>query len=984
MFTKHIADLIAAYTFVSHNTFILSFFKTQFMKVLTTLFVFCALLGLTAASSHFIEKKDDFYNDFNQAIETCGPCIEESNIHKMNDLQTALVAIKANMAKQKESFDLQLLSLRIEYVQTSIKIELYAIDQLQYPTLSEQIIALQRRREAIGEKSTVFSTFVKVKWKSHQLSAFQMNDASLQQFDDVLWAWRTTGIDNLVKRAEDIVFNKMAPNQTACELEYFISKTMYTNSWFNHHAQEAFILYYKILTLSGDRKDLDLFDTYFIEKLKRSASPWKQLFTDTSFRRNYYEPDRILARNFESILEEQDPAVLRAFIQKAAPRETAFLVVQKLVEQYKSNNDWTSVFELLGETAPLFEENHKIQYMKDKFLQYKDNLYNERKQNKNKEYTINPVQGLANPEENELHFFLNTNKKSLALQPASTGMLKVYKMNGNLEVQQEDKVQITMPETFIYWFEEKDKTKLNVVNPIERNNIFPSSPPFNTIRSYDFYIHSEVIFFVSSDTKERMLPLDEKSNRREYNSPGFVQNDLSFQEFGKISAYHGRRKGNTNTDIYYMVRDKNGNWSSPHLLLLVNTPFCERSPVYDPNEGCLYFSSEGHAGPGGFDVYTVPVAIDRGSTTVSVTGEVKPLKHLNTGSDELFYTPVDNVTAYFSSNQNGTGDFDIFCITKSTKKKIDKLNEENRSGDDSKPGGDLKKERINPAAPTRTPRFFNRYKAPVDFSVNCIWDSLEQVNRGADYMGGRIMVTGQVFDEQGHLYPKAKIVFQQQGTQEKYQAKIDLAQGDAYQVYLMAGQKYVVRVYGYSAQGDTLCGFIDEFTEICPANESLSNTSIKDFKLTEINKILESGHTLKVPFFFDFNESAYTVSNEGAIIGQMEDFIQQFSNVKGAKIILIACADTIGSLDQCQLVAKRRGESSYEFLSIRKLNKIPLKIEVIGKTDRFNDRASLGEGVGTIIPVHVWKKLKTTDEKQRFMNRRVEIIIIGVGQNIPR
>ncbi|MFX6728597.1 hypothetical protein ABTH13_19825, partial [Acinetobacter baumannii] len=57
-------------------------------------------------------------------------------------------------------------------------------------------------------------------------------------------------------------------------------------------------------------------------------------------------------------------------------------------------------------------------------------------------------------------------------------------------------------------------------------------------------------------------------------------------------------------DLYKSVRDQSGNWSAPiNLGPNINTSGDEMFP-FVANDGTLYFSSNGHLGLGGLDVFS--------------------------------------------------------------------------------------------------------------------------------------------------------------------------------------------------------------------------------------------------------------------------------------------------------------------------------------------------------------------------------------------
>jgi outer membrane protein OmpA-like peptidoglycan-associated protein/tetratricopeptide (TPR) repeat protein len=69
----------------------------------------------------------------------------------------------------------------------------------------------------------------------------------------------------------------------------------------------------------------------------------------------------------------------------------------------------------------------------------------------------------------------------------------------------------------------------------------------------------------------------------------------------KDDFYHGSYGGNT--DIYVYTPNENGDFDLINLGSTINTPYSEYSPFLHPDGKTLYFSSDGHYGIGGLDVF---------------------------------------------------------------------------------------------------------------------------------------------------------------------------------------------------------------------------------------------------------------------------------------------------------------------------------------------------------------------------------------------
>lgn len=119
-----------------------------------------------------------------------------------------------------------------------------------------------------------------------------------------------------------------------------------------------------------------------------------------------------------------------------------------------------------------------------------------------------------------------------------------------------------------------------------------------------------------------------------------------------------RPGGKGQADIYSVSIDKDGNFGTPKNLTEINTEGKELFPFADSN-GTLYFSSDGHPGMGGLDVFS---AEPRGNGY----GEVKNLGlGVNSPQDDFaFYYDPASGEGYVSSNRpGGKGSDDIYKIT---------------------------------------------------------------------------------------------------------------------------------------------------------------------------------------------------------------------------------------------------------------------------------------------------------------------------------
>jgi len=127
----------------------------------------------------------------------------------------------------------------------------------------------------------------------------------------------------------------------------------------------------------------------------------------------------------------------------------------------------------------------------------------------------------------------------------------------------------------------------------------------------------------------------------------------------KLYFASAREGGFGGLDIYVAVRDPEGKWSKPvNLGPIINTPGDDKTPFIHPDGQTLYFSSDGHIGIGGLDIFY--------SKVDTIGGWTEPVNigyPINTEKDEFgFIVSTSGKKFYFSSNvlKEGYGGYDIY------------------------------------------------------------------------------------------------------------------------------------------------------------------------------------------------------------------------------------------------------------------------------------------------------------------------------------
>lgn len=123
-----------------------------------------------------------------------------------------------------------------------------------------------------------------------------------------------------------------------------------------------------------------------------------------------------------------------------------------------------------------------------------------------------------------------------------------------------------------------------------------------------------------------------------------------------------RPGGMGGTDLYISRKNADGSFSKPkNLGPKFNTEYNELSPFIHSDGKILSFSSEGHKGMGGYDIFSIGIDL----ATAEAQGEPKNEGYpINTAGDEIYFVwSADNRRAYFSSSRDGgMGDKDLYVL----------------------------------------------------------------------------------------------------------------------------------------------------------------------------------------------------------------------------------------------------------------------------------------------------------------------------------
>jgi len=153
------------------------------------------------------------------------------------------------------------------------------------------------------------------------------------------------------------------------------------------------------------------------------------------------------------------------------------------------------------------------------------------------------------------------------------------------------------------------------------------------------------------------------------NSPNTNEGCITFSPDGKTMVFakgnSGRRKGADDVDLY-ISRYRRSGWSKPELMRLNDRKSWDSTPAFSRDGRTLYFSSNRRGGYGGTDLY---------AATKNRRGRFSNVRNLgtriNTPREEMFpYAGIDGAFYFSSSGHAGLGGLDIFVAHRTEGKMV--------------------------------------------------------------------------------------------------------------------------------------------------------------------------------------------------------------------------------------------------------------------------------------------------------------------------
>jgi outer membrane protein OmpA-like peptidoglycan-associated protein len=172
--------------------------------------------------------------------------------------------------------------------------------------------------------------------------------------------------------------------------------------------------------------------------------------------------------------------------------------------------------------------------------------------------------------------------------------------------------------------------------------------------------------------KSATEPWTEPQQLEGINSTSYAETSASLSTDGSTIYFSSDRPGGLGGfDIYMATRDRSGNWIKiKNLGPSINTPFDEEGAFIDHAGKMLYFSSKGHKGMGGYDIFRSTLTDAKNNKWSEPENLGYPI---NTPDNDIYFVGTkDGKRGYYSSvREDGRGYSDIYRIDVPEAKKVE-------------------------------------------------------------------------------------------------------------------------------------------------------------------------------------------------------------------------------------------------------------------------------------------------------------------------
>jgi outer membrane protein OmpA-like peptidoglycan-associated protein len=343
------------------------------------------------------------------------------------------------------------------------------------------------------------------------------------------------------------------------------------------------------------------------------------------------------------------------------------------------------------------------------------------------------------------------------------------------------------------------------------------------------------------------------------------ETSISMTADGNTIYFSSNRPGGSGgLDIYMSRKTPEGKWGpAVNLGPTINTTYDEDAPFIHADGQTLYFSSRGHAGMGGYDIYRSERNEDGTWSNPENLGYP-----INTADQDIYFVlSADNKHGYYASaKEGGSGEKDIYIISMPPRKTIETASQ-------------IKTVQIKTTAPVvKTVEMKQRETAEIQSNAT--------------------IVRGKVIDAETKLPLVAEVVLADNTTAEQLEEHKTDTTG-AFSTFMPSGKNY-----NFSVQKEGYL-FHSENFDIPQAN------GFQQFDLVvELKKINIGSKVVLRNIFFDFDKA--TLRKEST--AELENLLEIMQEMPKLKIEISGHTDSKGSAEYNKTLSAKRAKAVVDYL----------------------------------------------------------------------
>lgn len=430
--------------------------------------------------------------------------------------------------------------------------------------------------------------------------------------------------------ALDSVFSIARRTNNFSEIEYYIENTD------GERRKSGLLYFHDIYTDDGEKKTLDAFyekfDDDLLQDIKAKDYELAGLADDLKMEYGYNE----------TLKDSYD-----YYIKNAAPRERAFVALQKFISNDIMLKNWTSAIEKVKIYKPYFSAHSK---KVDNLLQLLERPYDNTIKIQAYGPEINTKEGgeyvpVVTADGKTMYFCGRDRKDNIGGEDVYAANLKtrsIAKVVSDLSFSSSNDAPVSIS---------TDGNKLIMFISGKLNTSDKTLTGWDTPIPFEDNINAgtwQADAMISSDGKALLFASIRKGNFDYY------------IDDGQIANYHA--ENSHASDIYVSLKNENGEWGDAiNLGPTINTIYGDRSPFLHPDMKTLYFTSSGHGGLGAQDVFKSTRLND--SCWTCWSEPVNLGKEINTPQKDWSYTISTNgEKAFFAKSASPTENDNIYWL----------------------------------------------------------------------------------------------------------------------------------------------------------------------------------------------------------------------------------------------------------------------------------------------------------------------------------